>query len=75
MEKQNSFNDQIAFVCKIILGRRKEFHIMLCKWYLSVNFINILHTLFLLIFWWQKISNPKHSNVIFGTKILAKNHE
>jgi len=40
---------------------------------LGVNFINIIRTLFLPIFWRQKKSNPKHSFVIFGAKILAKN--
>jgi len=30
---------------------------------------------FLPIFWHQKISNPKHSFVIFGAKILYKKHE
>jgi len=37
-----------------------------------VNFINILCSLFSPIFWRQKISNPKHGFVIFGTKILYK---
>ncbi len=39
----------------------------------GVNFINIFCTLFSLIFWRQKTPNPKHSFVIFGAKILAKN--
>jgi hypothetical protein len=39
---------------------------------LGVNFINILHTLFAPIFLRQKISNPKHSFVIFGTKFCTK---
>ncbi len=38
-----------------------------------VNFINILHTLFLTISWSQKMSNPKHSFLIFGIKIPAQN--
>ncbi len=39
----------------------------------GVNFINILLALFSPIFWRQKISNPKHSFVIFGAKILSQN--
>ncbi len=38
----------------------------------GVNFINILHGLFLPIFWCQKISNPKHSFEYFCAKILLK---
>ncbi len=34
----------------------------------GVNFINILQSLFLPIFWRQKISNAKHSFVIFAPK-------
>jgi len=39
----------------------------------SANFINILRSLFTMKFWCQKIPNPKHSFVIFGTKIAAQN--
>jgi len=42
------------------------------KLYPIVNFINILRTHFELIFWHQKISNPKQSFIIFGAKILYK---
>jgi len=45
----------------------------LMKLSLGVNFINILHTHFAPIFWHQKISNPKHSFVIFVAKISAQN--
>ncbi len=38
----------------------------------GVNFINILRAHFSPIFWCKKISNPKHSFLIFGAKILAK---
>jgi hypothetical protein len=38
----------------------------------GVNFIDILCALFLLLFRCQKISNPKHSFVIFGKNISAK---
>jgi hypothetical protein len=38
----------------------------------SVNFIKILQACFLLVFWRQKISNPKHSFVIFNAKISYK---
>jgi hypothetical protein len=41
--------------------------------WLGVNFIKIVRALFLPIFGCQNNSNPKHSFVIFGTKILAKN--
>jgi len=34
---------------------------------------NILGVLFSPKFWHQTISNPKHSFVIFGSKILAQN--
>jgi len=36
----------------------------------GVNFINVFSVLFALIFFRKKISNPKHSFVIFGAKIL-----
>jgi len=39
----------------------------------GVNFINILREHFPTIFLLQKISNPKHSFVIFGPKMSAQN--
>jgi len=44
------------------------------EWMGLVNFINILRTLFSPIFWRQKISNPKHSFVIFGAKLMYEKY-
>jgi len=48
-------------------------HLMLIKLTTCVNFINISCAIFLPIFWPQKISNPKHSFVVFGAKISTQN--
>jgi len=41
-------------------------------WAPIVNYINVIHVPFLCKIFGAKTSNPKHSFVIFGTKILYK---
>jgi len=68
-----AFSTILANAGKINL---KEVFLFMFKFSVSrltvVNFINISHAHFAPIFWCQKISNPKHSFVIFGTQILHK---
>jgi len=45
---------------------------MLVKCEPAINFINLIRTHFLYVFWHQKVSKPKQIFVIFGTKILYK---
>jgi len=59
-------------VIVIFCQHRAQFSCRHKKYQLSVNFINVLHAPFSYQIFGAKISNPKASFVIFGSKILHK---